>query len=95
MINSPECDVITFTSHSFLFGSDVISSNNMSLICKHFIWYLRKESKIYNDDYVKNEISIRMYSDKTKLSEIRFRIKWQPLMHLYNRYPEKKNLKIK
>ena len=42
-VNTPKLYDIKSTCHGFLFGSDIMRRNNLTLLCKYFIWYLRKD----------------------------------------------------
>lgn len=83
-LNSQEINEETQSQESFLFGTEKTNINNMLLIIKYYIWYLRKEKRRYNKTQFVKEISIRILADKTYMNTHKFNIKWQGFLYLYS-----------
>jgi len=74
--------------NSFIFGVENMQVNSLLLFVKHFIYDLKKSDGVFKPQIFKNEISLRMFSDKKVFTIEKYIRKWGNLNHLYIDYEE-------
>jgi len=88
IIGLPEFNAEIDRLETYIFGSTNLQFNYLMLFIKKYIYDLRTSKIAFNIENFKKELSLRMFSDKIKLSKRKFFLKWKNLEHLWVDYQE-------
>ena len=68
----------------FILGSQNVFKNNLYIIIKSYLYRLRHRHERFNGEVFKQEIKIRIASDRSTMSAHQFGIKWGSLQDVIN-----------
>ena len=76
--------ILNISKEQFMLGCDEMAMDNVLLIIKNYLLYLRSNSKQYNKTKFVKELKIRWLSDNKYIGNDRIHWKWSYLNDLKN-----------
>lgn len=73
---------VNWDKWEFIFGKDDLAIDNLTIIIKQYIYYLRLNAKSFNDKQFIGELRIRWIADRSKLNDDRLKAKWHTIHHI-------------